>query len=148
MVGVYEQQLKDMLEPVAKALGPDLLPNVAFVGGSTTGLLITDNFTREAVRYTEDVDVIVGVDGRSQWAQLLEILRQRGFSESMEDNLICRMRLGDLIVDIMPDDEEILGFSNRWYREALRTAQSYPLSEELDIRVLTPPYFIATKLEA
>lgn len=42
MAGVYEQQLSEMLEPVARALGPDLLPTVAFVGGSTTGILITD----------------------------------------------------------------------------------------------------------
>ncbi|CCG88017.1 hypothetical protein EPIR_2654 [Erwinia piriflorinigrans CFBP 5888] len=32
------------------------------------------------------------------------------------------MQLGELRVDIMPDDEDILGFSNRWYKEAMENA--------------------------
>ncbi len=40
-----------MLARVAQALGPDLLPDVAFVGGCTTGLLMTDAVSREAVRF-------------------------------------------------------------------------------------------------
>ena len=35
---------------------------------------------------------------------------------------ICAMALGELWVDFMPDDPAILGFSNRWYRQALDTA--------------------------
>ncbi len=46
---------------VAKALGDELLLQVAFVGGCTTGLLITDAVTKESVRYTEDVDLITHV---------------------------------------------------------------------------------------
>lgn len=104
------------------------------------------------MRYTDDVDLIVGVKGKGQWAQLLGLLRERGFRESMEDEVICRMHLNtgeqDLVVDVMPDDETILGFSNRWYRDALRTAVPYALTDELQIRVLVPAYFVATKLEA
>ena len=53
---------------------------------------------------------------------------KRGFRESPEDDIICRMRLPnaligrDLLVDFMPDDEAILNFTNRWYRDALQTA--------------------------
>ena len=36
-------QLK-MLETVAKALGDELINEVVFVGGCTTGLLVTDDF--------------------------------------------------------------------------------------------------------
>ena len=43
---------EQMLQTVANALGPDLLREVAFVGGCTTALLITDAFAREAVRFT------------------------------------------------------------------------------------------------
>jgi len=42
----FNLQLK-MLEKVADALGDELLPQVVFVGGCTTGLLITDEFTKE-----------------------------------------------------------------------------------------------------
>ena len=58
------------------------------------------------------------------------------------------MRLGHLKVDFMPDDASILGFTNRWYQQALATAQPYALTPTVTIKLLTPAYFIATKLEA
>lgn len=58
------------------------------------------------------------------------------------------MRLGALKVDFMPDDEAILGFSNRWYAMGVDTATPHQLSEDLTIQVLTPAVFLATKLEA
>lgn len=48
----------------------------------------------------------------------------------------------------MPLDEEILGFSNRWYRQALLTAELVELGPGQTIRLITAPYFLATKLEA
>ena len=48
----------------------------------------------------------------------------------------------------MPTAEEILGFSNRWYAEAIRQATTYHLPEGPSIRLVTAPYFVATKLEA
>jgi predicted nucleotidyltransferase len=145
---------EQMLQTVADALGPDLLRQVAFVGGCTTALLVTDAFAREAVRFTEDVDVIVHVLGYGKWQHLLTELRERGFRESPEDDVICRMRLPnaqtgrDLLVDFMPDDEGILNFTNRWYRDALQTAADHALPSGTLIRVVTPGYFLATKLEA
>lgn len=145
---------EQMLQTVADALGPELLRQVAFVGGCTTALLITDAFARESVRFTEDVDVIVHVLGYGKWQGLLSELRQRGFRESPEDDIICRMRLPnaligrDLLVDFMPDDAAILNFTNRWYRDALRSATDHALPSGTLIRVVTPGYFLATKLEA
>ena len=75
-------------------------------------------------------------------------MRTKGFKESLHDDVICRMRLGELQVDFMPDDEEILGYSNRWYAKGLEAAQSYNLNDEITIQLLTPPYFVATKFEA
>lgn len=138
----------EMLLPVAEALGEELLAHVAFVGGSTTAFLVTDPITRQAVRFTEDVDLIVHVDGLAQWQQWQRKLHARGFTQHMEDDIICRMRLGDLKVDLMPDDENILGFTNRWYRSAIEHAEPYPLNESITINLLSPVYFIATKLEA
>ena len=48
----------------------------------------------------------------------------------------------------MPLDEKILGFSNRWYRAAMEAATTHRLARNLDIRVVTAPYFLATKIEA
>lgn len=68
--------------------------------------------------------------------------------ESPEDEVICRMRLGELKVDFMPDDESILGFSSRWYAKGIGIAVTCPLDEALNIKRLTPELFVATKLEA
>lgn len=141
-------QLKNMLETVARALGEDMLERVVFVGGCTTGLLITDDFAKEEVRYTDDVDLIIDVIGFSGWAEFQGKLREKGFRESIEDGVICRMRLGELKVDFMPDDREILGFSNIWYTKSIENALDYSLSDDLTIRLVSPPFFIATKLEA
>src|SRR2546430_12717957 len=48
----------------------------------------------------------------------------------------------------MPTEEGILGFSNRWYREAIGAAREIALRDDLSIRLVTAPYFIATKYEA
>lgn len=141
-------QLKEMLKTVAVALGDKLRERLVFVGGCTTALYITDPITLEGVRATDDVDLIVDLAGFAEWAELMAQLRERGFTESPEDNVICRMKLGELKVDFMPDDEAILGFSNRWYGKGIETAVQAELEETLVIRRLTAPLFVATKLEA
>lgn len=144
--------LKAMLEKVALALGPELCQQMTFVGGCTTGLLLTDDFTKEQVRHTDDVDLIVHIIGYLGFSKLQEELRQKGFTcpipENGEDPPICAMYLGDLRVDFMPDDEEVLGFSNRWYRQAMESASTYSLKDNLLIQLVSPVYFLATKLEA
>jgi len=89
------QQMLRMLLPVAEALGEELLNHVAFVGGSTTALLISDPITREAVRYTDDVDLIVSVNGQKEWYQWQQKLKQQGFTVSMEDDVICQNASGN-----------------------------------------------------
>ncbi|MGY4282169.1 hypothetical protein ACVWXO_001389 [Bradyrhizobium sp. LM2.7] len=130
-------RLKEMLKTVAVALGDQLLARLVFVGGCTTALYITDPVTLEGVRATDDIDLIVDLAGFPEWAKLLEQLRKQGFSEPIDDNVICRMKLGELKVDFMPDDEEILGFSNRWYAKGIETAVETSLDENITIRHLT-----------
>lgn len=137
-----------MIQQVAQQLGSDLLSQVAFVGGCTTGLHITDEFTKEKVRYTEDVDLIIHVLGYTGWHKFSEQVTARGFKISMEDEVNCRFRLGSLCVDFMPDDENVLGYSNQWYSDALATAQPYSIDNGITIRLVTPSYFLATKFEA
>jgi len=141
---------KNMLSKVADALGEELISDVVFVGGCTTGLLVTDEFTKEQIRYTDDVDLIVDLMGYPAWSKLQETLRGKGFKDPMDedDGVICRMLLGGLQVDFMPTDSNTLGFGNQWYANSVSTAQSYNLNENLSIKLIRPEYFIATKLEA
>ncbi|WP_460232576.1 hypothetical protein [Aurantivibrio plasticivorans] len=141
-----------MLEQVANALGEEFRQQMTFVGGCTTGLLLTDEYTKEQVRHTDDVDLIVHAMGYVEFHKLQKSLQERGFTIPSpvpgEESPICAMQLGDLRVDFMPDDEGVLGFGNRWYQGAMETAECYDLTTELSIKLVTPVYFLATKLEA
>ncbi|ATH80451.1 hypothetical protein CO724_04430 [Ectopseudomonas mendocina] len=140
-----------MLEVVAQALGQDFCQEVAFVGGCTTALLLTDELSREEVRYTDDVDLVVHLTGYAQWPKLVEQLQQKGFRQSQQDDVICRLRLGELKVDFMPEDAEaadLLGCNNRWFKDGLANAQWHALPSGCRIRLFTPPYFLGSKLEA
>jgi predicted nucleotidyltransferase len=140
-----------MLEVVAKALGEELCQSVAFVGGCTTALLLTDEFTLEEVRYTDDVDLVVHLTGYAQWQTLVAQLKQKGFKQSPEDEVICRLRLGELKVDFMPEDAEtanLLGCNNPWFSDGLANAQWHELPSGCRIRLFSPPYFLGSKLEA
>jgi hypothetical protein len=48
----------------------------------------------------------------------------------------------------MPLDAKILGFSNTWYRPAMDHAEGRELEKGLNIRLVAPVYFCASKLEA
>ena len=52
------------------------------------------------------------------------------------------------MIDVMPTNSAILGFSNRWYPGALRTARPMCLPSGNIVRMVTAPFFLATKLEA
>lgn len=124
------------------------LDDVVFVGGAVTPLLITDP-AAYAIRPTDDIDVIVEVTTRRRYEALEEELRKRGFRHDASDGApICRWLLGTITVDVMPTDPDILGFSNRWYLYALRTASLHSLDENLAIRLISPVAFLATKIEA
>ena len=136
-----------MLIHVARHLG-DLREKVVFLGGCATGLLITDPAIPE-VRITNDVDVIVEITSRMEYYRLEEELRKKGFLEDMNDNApVCRWLIDEFKVDVMPTQEDILGFSNRWYHSAIKNAIKIELEKGLMIRLVTAPYFLATKIEA
>ncbi len=136
------------LVTVAERLGP-LLHKVVFAGGCATGLLVTDEAVPD-VRATVDVDMIIDVISRADYHRIEKKLRELGFSQPIDDDtqIICRWEIDDIKVDIMPTDESILGFSNRWYSDAIKTAQEIQLGDKLRVKLLTAPYFLATKLEA
>lgn len=120
--------------------------DIVFTGGAAVGFLLTDSAAPD-VRPTDDVDVIVGIGKFSDYAALQDLLRKIGFRHDIHGPN-CRFTLDGLKVDIMPSDGKILGFSNRWYDYALRTAVQHSLPDGSSIRVVSAPAFIATKLEA
>jgi len=137
----------DLLVQAARLLEP-LLDELVFVGGCTTALLITDKAAAE-VRPTYDVDAIAEITSYAAYADFSARLRKTGFTEDTSEGApICRWRQKKTILDVMPLDEKILGFSNRWYRPAMESAEERELETGLCIRVVNPAYFCATKLVA
>ncbi|RZI99250.1 MAG: hypothetical protein EOP39_24870 [Rubrivivax sp.] len=137
-----------MLELVARRLGAPLCERFVFVGGAVAGLLITDA-ANPPIRPTEDVDVVVEVVSLSSYQLLEHDLRVLGFAHDQRaDAPRCRWRVDGVTVDVMPTDESILGFSNRWYPLCIAIAMPLALPSGVSVRVVPAPVFIATKLEA
>jgi hypothetical protein len=137
----------EALERVAKRLGP-LKDALVFVGGAVTEILVTDPGAPEP-RITLDIDAVVEARTRREYYGFADKLRAAGFSEDRSEGApLCRWVVDGVKVDLMPPDEEVLGFSNRWYSAALANASVICLQQGTKIRVVTAPYFVATKLEA
>lgn len=135
------------VELIAAALGV-LRERLVLVGGCAAGLLLTDPGAAPA-RVTYDVDLLAEVAALSGYHQLEKEFSRLGFKRDMSvDAPICRWRLGDLEVDLMPTEESILGFSNRWYPLAVKTAQILTLPSGMTIRLISAPAFVATKFVA
>jgi len=136
-----------LLMEAAKLLIP-LLDELVFVGGCTAGLLVSDEGAGD-VRPTFDVDAITEITSYADYASFSERLRELGFNEDTSEGApLCRWRSGGTTLDVMPLNEEILGFSNRWYKASIESAQKYELEPDLHIRVVTASCFCATKIEA
>jgi len=125
-----------------------LADEMVFLGGCATGLLITDP-AAPPIRMTRDVDAIVQVVSRAEYFQLSEKLRALGFKEDTGDDApLCRWVTDKVILDVMPTDTKILGFSNKWYAPAAANANLIQLSSGKRIRIVSAPFFLITKLEA
>lgn len=126
----------------------ELADEMVFLGGCATGLLITDP-AAPSIRVTKDVDAIVQVVSKADYYQLSDKLRMKGFSEDMSDGApICRWVAENVILDVMPTETEILGFGNEWYKEAALNAEGIKLPSGKNIKMVSAPYFLITKLEA
>jgi hypothetical protein len=141
------QRNLDSLILIANRLG-ELCNEVTFVGGCIMGLLITDKAAPD-VRFTVDVDCIINVVTKHEYHTLSERLRNKGFKEmSFGNHPICRWDCDGILIDVMPTDKSVLGFSNRWYKDAQNNSVSKSIDDAKIIKIISAPYFLATKLAA
>lgn len=109
------------LERVATVLA-SVPERFVFTGGATICLYV-DEILQDELRPTLDVDCVVEIFSRAEYYTLMERLRKVGLEECTEPNApLCRWRYQDLIIDIMPCEPGVLGFTNRWYREGIQNA--------------------------
>jgi hypothetical protein len=138
----------EMLEEAVERLAP-LLDEVVFVGGATVELWVTDEAAPE-FRPTTDVDVIVELTSKSQYYSFEERIRSVGFENDAGSRVICRFKHFEsgLVLDVMPTEASILGFENRWQKEAFAHAVEVTLPSGRKIRAIPPAFLLGTKLEA
>lgn len=126
----------------------DLADELVLTGGATIGLWL-DRPTARPARPTNDVDLIALVRSRPAYQHLAERLRARGLSEDATSGVTCRFRdQARRVFDVMPVDESILGFSNRFYTLAFEHAATLTLPSGRNARCVPPAILIATKLDA
>lgn len=139
----------DLLLHVANRLG-ELKDDAVFIGGSICGLLLTDPASGD-VRPTDDVDFVVQVTTKSQYDNLQEQLRKKGFRDVVDEvGPICRMKIDSIFVDVIPE-KNILGFHNEWLRRAIETSETHVLESgniSNEIRVINASLFLCTKIVA
>jgi len=137
-----------LLLELAAAKLHGLLNDIVFVGGATLACFINDPGAAP-IRATEDVDVIAEIMSPMDYFDISERLRSCGFFEDAREGApACRWLHEELVLDVMPIKNGVLGLSNRWYPEALHTAHHVILPNQQRIKVITAPYFLGTKIEA
>jgi predicted nucleotidyltransferase len=119
-----------------------------FVGGATVALYATFPDRTEDIRPTEDVDVVVELLSYAGYAEINDKMIALGFSNDMESGVICRFKIHGLAVDLMPTDPNVIGFSNRWYPDGFKFAETIVIDGETSVKIFSVPYFLASKWEA
>jgi predicted nucleotidyltransferase len=119
-----------------------------FVGGATVSLYASMPAMAEAIRPTDDVDVVIELLSYKGYAAIDKRLREIGFVNDTESGVICRYKVDGIIVDVMPTTEDIIGFSNRWYADGFKNAINFNIDKETEISIFSLPYFLASKWEA
>ena len=138
---------RERIGKIAKAL-EELSEQVVFVGGSVVEFYANDPSASD-IRPTLDVDCVIPVCTRSRYWELEEKLRQKKFQNDTSTGApICRWIFDGIVVDIMPDDPNILGFSNQWYKAGIKHRIKHQISETISIYIFPVEYYLSTKFEA
>lgn len=136
-----------MIQEVALGFA-ELLPEFVFIGGSVLELY-AESSTAIETRPTLDVDCVIKTSTKNSYYNLENSLRKLGFlNDTTQGAPICRWIYHGIIVDIMPTDASILGFSNRWYEAGVQHKQSLKLPNNTNIQIFPIEYYVATKLDA
>jgi hypothetical protein len=130
---------------IALALGP-LNDHVVYVGGAVVSLYIDDP-SADDVRPTKDLDLSMEIISLGELESLREALVAKGFVQTAMDDVVCRFRYDDVLVDVMATVPIGWAPGNRWFELGFNLGFSYDL-DGLEIRLLPLPYFLAAKFDA
>lgn len=134
-----------VVEEVANAL-QDLNDHVVFVGGAVVSIY-ADDIGADDARPTKDVDISVQISSYGQMDQLREQLSPKGIYPAVNESVIYRYQLNDILIDFIPTEQTSLGPSNSWLKSGYPHQVKYNLYKK-EINVLPVSYYLASKWEA
>lgn len=135
----------EVIKKISLALG-EMNERVIFVGGATIGFYINDP-AAEDVRATKDVDITIEIATLGELESIRQELAKKGFTQSPEDNVICRFRFDNIKVDVMSTKEVGWAPANPWFAQGFVLRETVQLQDQT-IQILPLPYFIASKFAA
>ena len=141
------QENLNRIKTIANGLG-ELNERVVYVGGAVAQLYVSDPAATD-IRPTLDVDCVVDLSSYNDYNKFCELLQRKHFYHDTTSGApICRWTFEGEIVDIMSDDENAIGFTNRWYKPGLRNKIVYKITNSLSINLMSVEYYVASKMEA
>lgn len=143
-MSVREQHI-NLIEKVAGALG-SLNDEVVYVGGAVVSLYVTDPAAPD-VRPTDDVDIILEITSLGKLEALREELHKKGFSQSAEDDVVCRFRYEGIKVDVMAMREVGWAPANPWFEPGFYHLKTETVGK-FRLSILSLSYFLASKWSA
>ncbi len=124
------------LKVIAEGLG-ELCHDVVFVGGSVAELYADDPAATD-IRPTMDVDCVIELATYGSLQEFEGLLRKHGFVNDIESGVICRWKYNGETVDIMPDRDSILGFTNQWCQPGFQHRTIYELPDGIAVYIFPP----------
>lgn len=135
----------DLITEVVDGLG-DLNKQVVYVGGAVVSLYVTDQAAPD-VRPTDDVDIILEIASVGKLEALRKDLRKKGFTQSSDDEVLCRFRYNGIKIDVMATEEVGWAPANPWFKPGFEKLQTRTVNG-FTIRILSLPYYLASKIVA
>ncbi|MES2837807.1 MAG: nucleotidyl transferase AbiEii/AbiGii toxin family protein [Bacteroidota bacterium] len=135
----------NVIKRIAKALG-ELNNNVIYVGGAVVSIYANDP-AADDVRPTKDIDISLSVASISELEKVRLDLISKGFKQTADEDVICRFKYEDILVDVMNTKSIDWAPANSWFEKGYSSREKIKI-EDFQIQILSLPYFLATKFEA
>lgn len=136
----------NMIIRVLDALG-ELSKHVVLVGGAVVDLYCDAKLSHSEIRPTKDVDLVTNAITYGELDQFANELYRNGFYQTVEDDVMCRFRWQDIIVDVMSTTAVGWAPSNRWIELGYAQAETIIIAGRA-FKILPFSYFLATKFAA
>ena len=133
------------IKEIAAALG-ELNDQVVYVGGAVVSFYADDQ-AAEDQRPTRDIDIFFEIVSYGKLCNLQEKLAAKKFFPALDEDVMCRFKYNDLLVDVMSTDEVGWAMADKWFKPGLKYLTEISI-DEYKIKVLHLSYFLATKLTA